>query len=157
MRTRLERQAARFAQRAHKGQRDKSGKPFVGHPARVALALREHGEVAYAAGFLHDVVEDTIVELDTLAAAGFPTAVIEAVDLVTRTSDQTYWAYIDRIVASGNKTAMLVKLADIADNSRPERNSSILDAGERGRLTKMVQTRYVKAQALVTAALEGAS
>ena len=75
--------AARFAATAHAGQtRKASGGPYVTHPLGVAaiLAAAGHGGDAdlLAAACLHDVLEDTPVAPDELAAA-FPPRVCELV------------------------------------------------------------------------------
>jgi len=65
--------AAAFARDAHQGQvRRITGKPYITHPARVAsrVAILEgryenHCQLV-AAAFLHDVVEDTSVQLRTI-------------------------------------------------------------------------------------------
>ncbi|HHW69587.1 MAG TPA: HD domain-containing protein, partial [Tenericutes bacterium] len=55
--------AKKFAIEAHKGQVRKSepDKPMIIHPINVANILKEYGfdENVIAAGYLHDVVEDT--------------------------------------------------------------------------------------------------
>lgn len=66
----LVRKAAGFAQNAHQGQLRKYNQaPYITHPARVA-ALTEKLEGAtpemVAAAWLHDVVEDTPVTLETI-------------------------------------------------------------------------------------------
>ena len=48
--------AIEIAARAHAGQTDKGGAPYVLHPLRVMLQLRD--PVAQIAAVLHDVVED---------------------------------------------------------------------------------------------------
>jgi hypothetical protein len=69
---------------------------------------------------LHDVVEDTWMNLDLLRAYGFPDTIIDAVDAITqRPGEETYEEYIRR--CGRNKLAALVKLADLDDNSDPVR------------------------------------
>ena len=57
-----------LAFRLHKGQFRVSGDPYIIHPVAVANLLKEIGASpkVIAAGFLHDVVEDTNVSLDQL-------------------------------------------------------------------------------------------
>src|SRR5436305_8342205 len=62
--------AFRFAERAHAGQQRRSGEDFIHHPFGVAKICAElHlDEQAIAAALLHDVVEDTDVELTDVQA-----------------------------------------------------------------------------------------
>lgn len=55
--------AFEFAYQLHQGQYRKSGEPYICHPVAVAGLLRDlgGGSAMIAAGFLHDVVEDTPV------------------------------------------------------------------------------------------------
>jgi GTP pyrophosphokinase len=57
--------AFNFAYQLHEGQYRKSGEPYIAHPIAVAGLLRDLGgdKAMIAAGFLHDVVEDTEVTL----------------------------------------------------------------------------------------------
>lgn len=50
-------EAARLLAEQHLGQEDKSGKPYILHPARVAERMNAPEEKVV--GWLHDVVEDT--------------------------------------------------------------------------------------------------
>ena len=63
-------QAKEFAIKAHEGQRRKSDKekPMIIHPINVAMILKKYGfdDNVIAAGYLHDVVEDTKYELDDI-------------------------------------------------------------------------------------------
>lgn len=109
-------EAARLvATAAHAGQVDKGGAPYIEHPAFVADRVRELGgdEAAVAAGWLHDVVEDTRFTLDALASV-FPESVMGAVDALTRRDGEPYFDYVER--ARGNEAACLVKISDLEHN-----------------------------------------
>ncbi len=62
--------AAHLATETHKGQIRKGspGAPYINHPARVALRLAQlgHRPEIIAAGFLHDVLEDTDTRRETI-------------------------------------------------------------------------------------------
>ena len=66
----VEEKALNFAIKAHKGQVRKSepDKPMIFHPINVGQILKEYGfdENVVAAGFLHDVVEDTKYTFDDI-------------------------------------------------------------------------------------------
>ena len=84
--------ALRTAAEAHRGQtRKASGLPYITHPVAVAMILLQHGfddEQTLAAALLHDVVEDTPLTADDLAAR-FPPPVVEFVAYLTeRKEDQ---------------------------------------------------------------------
>ena len=69
MSSELVNQAKRFAEKAHKGQvRKLDSEPFMNHPTNVAAMLDAAGldEIVVAAGYLHDVIEDTMVSADEL-------------------------------------------------------------------------------------------
>src|SRR5947208_1224118 len=59
-----------FAAKAHEGQQRRSGEEFINHPFGVAKILTElHlDEQTIAAALLHDVVEDTDVEIEEIRA-----------------------------------------------------------------------------------------
>ncbi|MGK7878644.1 MAG: bifunctional (p)ppGpp synthetase/guanosine-3',5'-bis(diphosphate) 3'-pyrophosphohydrolase [Crocosphaera sp.] len=60
--------AFNFAYQLHEGQTRKSGEPYIAHPVAVATILRDLGgdKAMIAAGFLHDVVEDTDVTVEEI-------------------------------------------------------------------------------------------
>mgnify|MGYP000526751098 CR=1 FL=1 len=62
------RKAYDVAAEAHASQRRKSGEPYIIHPLGVATILSQLqlDELTLAAAFLHDVVEDTEISLDSL-------------------------------------------------------------------------------------------
>ncbi|MBB1502835.1 HD domain-containing protein [Propioniciclava sp. MC1683] len=105
---------------AHAGQVDKAGLPYIEHPRRVAarVAAQTADPDALAAAWLHDVVEDTAVGLDELRQLGFNERVLDAVDALTRRPGEGD-AYYRRVAA--NPIALMVKRADIADNTDPVR------------------------------------
>jgi (p)ppGpp synthase/HD superfamily hydrolase len=109
--------ALQIAAKAHEGQKDKEGLPYVLHPIRVMA--RVEGEEAQIVAILHDVVEDTTVTLDDLQAAGFSEPILAAMRCVTHRKDQSYASYV--IGCKANPIARQVKLADLADNTRLDR------------------------------------
>lgn len=110
--------AIQIAVTAHAGQVDKQGQPYILHPMRVMLSVPD--DEARMAGILHDVVEDTSVTHDDLRKAGFSEAVLEAVRCLTRTPGGPYADYVVR--CKRNAIARAVKLADLSDNTRLDRN-----------------------------------
>ncbi len=104
--------AIALAAKAHEGQVDKAGAPYILHPLRVMLRVKTIEERITAV--LHDVVEDTSVTLDILRAEGFSEAVIEAIGAVTKRPGEDYSAFVLR--AAANPIGRKVKLADLADN-----------------------------------------
>ena len=139
-------EAARLvATAAHAGQVDKGGAPYIEHPAFVADRVRWLGgdEVAVAVAWLHDVVEDTAVSLDALAAV-FPAGVVEAVDGVTRRQGEGYEAFVARAAAGAR--SRLVKLADVEHNldvSRLPGGGVDLSDADRSRLARYERARGV--------------
>lgn len=110
--------AERLATIAHEGQRDKSGAPYIEHPRRVAARVAEVGPgAAVDAAWLHDVAEDTRVTLADLARYCEPET-LAVVDMLTRRKGEGE-RYYERVRT--NRTALLVKLADVLDNTDPAR------------------------------------
>jgi len=103
------------------GVTDKAGVPYWTHCQRVAERLMDPTEDERLAALLHDVVEDTAITLEDLRARGYAPAVVEIVRLVTRDRSLEYLDWVRTIIASGNRSAMKVKLADNQDNADPER------------------------------------
>ncbi len=77
--------AYRYAERAHAGQKRKSGEPYFTHCVAVASILAEMNMDAetIAAGLLHDVAEDSDISIETLRAK-FGSAIAKMVDGVTK-------------------------------------------------------------------------
>lgn len=109
--TPLTNRAMRIAYRAHAGQVDKCGTPYVFHPYHLAEQM--HDEISTCVALLHDVVEDTPVTLDELARE-FPSEVICALRLLTHDPGAPYLDYV-RALAK-DPIARAVKRADLMHN-----------------------------------------
>ena len=131
--------AMKLCYEAHKDQVDKSGLPYVFHPAHVAEQMTDEATTIVA--LLHDVVEDTDYTLEDLAAEGFGKEILEAVALMTHEDDVPYLDYVAKL--KDNPIARAVKLADLAHNSDLSRIGEV-DEETRERLEK-----YKKAMALL--------
>ena len=108
--------AMKLAYRAHQGQTDKSGIPYIFHPMHLAEQMDD--EFSCCVALLHDVVEDTDVTMEELKAI-FPPEVTDAVALMTHAYGVDYFDYVRAIKA--NPIARKVKLADLAHNSDQSR------------------------------------
>lgn len=104
--------ALEIACKAHNGQVDKGGNPYILHPIGVALNCNTQQEKIVA--LLHDVVEDTPITIEDLRMAGFANGIIDAVKCLTKTEGEEYKDFIKRV--STNKLATQVKIRDLKDN-----------------------------------------
>ena len=93
------------------------------HPIRIMLSLEN--EDSRIVAVLHDVVEDTDVELVDLQSEGFSIQVLDALSLLTHVDGVDYDEYVERL--SHNPIAREVKLADLKDNMNIRRLSKIRD------------------------------
>lgn len=112
-----------LAVKAHWGQKDKAGAPYILHP--LAVMLRMNNEIEMMAAVLHDVIEDTDWDLDRLRDAGYPEMVLNAVDSLTKRETEDYDAYIERVRC--NPLARKVKIADVEHNMDIRRIAEIGD------------------------------
>ncbi|MEU8134998.1 phosphohydrolase [Streptodolium elevatio] len=135
--------AVAIARRAHEGQLDKGGKPYIAHPLRVMRAVEAEGEWHQMAAVLHDVIEDTDVTAADLHGAGCPNPVVAAVIALSKLPGEPLEAGMAR--AAADPIALVVKRADIADNCSEARL---------GQLDEVTQTRLRAKYALSVALLE---
>ena len=108
--------ARALATKAHEGQTDKAGLPYITHPERVALRM-ESPELQVI-GWLHDTVEDTPIALQDIEGA-FGPETAAAVDAISRRDGEKWSDYLDRVAA--NPMARQVKISDLIDNSNLSR------------------------------------
>ena len=120
--------AYELADAAHDGQKRASGEHYIEHPIAVAriLADMEMDRQTIAAALLHDVVEDTVVTSEEVAAR-FGPEVAQLVDGVTKLTQIPYQSKEDAQVENLRKMFMamakdirviIVKLADRLHNMR---------------------------------------
>ncbi|MBX9917662.1 MAG: HD domain-containing protein [Nitrosomonas sp.] len=111
----------------HAGQTDQTGKPYANHPQRVAHNVRrlfpDCSDDVVMAALLHDVIEDCGISETDLRQKNYTETCIKIVSLVTKNPEdkRNYDEVIDNLVASGNREAMMVKIADNMDNLHPRR------------------------------------
>ena len=121
-----------IATKAHEGQQDKAGAPYLLHLMRVMLKGRNEKEKI--CGILHDLVEDTPWTFDMLEKEGFAPAIIEALRCVTKQSeDEPYADFIARVKTS--QLAIAVKIHDLEDNMDIRRMQEVTEK-DRLRLNK---------------------
>ncbi|MFD3955914.1 MULTISPECIES: HD domain-containing protein [Streptomyces] len=137
-----------LAAAAHAGQVDKIGVPYIEHVRAVAAGLVPFGDHLVMAGLLHDVIEDTDWTAEQLREAGVPAHVVSLVEAVTNERGVPYEEKVARITGRG-RDAVLLKVADNAHNSHPERTVKLSEE-QRTRLA----TKYRAARDILWPAVE---
>lgn len=143
--------AVRFALDAHAGQLDSGFTPYIQHLMGVWSKVRNASMTTQIAALLHDTVEDTDVTLNQIED-NFGTDVKDVIAILTHNKTTPYAAYIEAIALSGNRAAMLVKLADLQDNMSADRLQRLPESSV-AYFTKRAQTKYAPARARLLDAL----
>ena len=108
-------EAVAIASTVFRNKRDLDGNPDILHSLAVGTAGQTKNEKIV--GFLHDVVEDSDVTFEDLDEYGFSAEVLEALKLLTHDKKRmSYDEYVRAIIASGNSTAINVKINDLRNN-----------------------------------------
>lgn len=113
---------------AHKEMRRKSGEPYIYHPLEVALVCVEEiglGTTSIVSALLHDVVEDTDLELEDIERE-FGTKVAQIIDGLTKISGVFEYGSSQQaenfrkmlLTLSDDVRVILIKLADRLNNMR---------------------------------------
>jgi guanosine-3',5'-bis(diphosphate) 3'-pyrophosphohydrolase len=122
------RRAYLFSALHHRGQKRANGEPYLVHPLAVAdiLADMRLDEVSVSTGLLHDVVEDTLVDLDTLRSY-FGDEITYLVDGLTKIAQISNLSKEEQQAENVRKMVLamitdvrvvLIKLADRLHNMR---------------------------------------
>lgn len=120
--TKLTRLASKIAYKAHEGQADKAGVPYIFHPIHIAEQM--DNEESCIVALLHDVVEDSNITLEDLSKY-FNEDIIEALRILTKEENDDYVEYIKRVKT--NKLATKVKLKDLEHNMDLTRLDEVTD------------------------------
>jgi hypothetical protein len=117
-----------LAEVAHNRQKDKLKRPYREHVLAVGDALADFDEDIQIAGYLHDIAEDTPITRQALLDMGVSERAVEIIERVTKRlhdNPDDYQAGI-RFIAEDHD-ATLVKIADNAHNSLPERVKALAE------------------------------
>jgi (p)ppGpp synthetase, RelA/SpoT family len=135
--------AYNYAEKAHAGQKRKTGEPYFIHPCAVVDILVDMGSdvATLCAAFLHDTIEDTFVTTDDIKRE-FGAEVLELVEGVTKLDRLKFVSHEDEQAENLRKMffamakdyrVIIIKLADRLHNMRtldavkPDRQKEISD------------------------------
>ncbi len=139
----LIRKAYLFSALHHKGQKRASGEPYLVHPLEVAYMLADMrlDEASVATGLLHDVVEDTLVDLKTIRSY-FGDEITHLVDSLTKIahisdlSKEKQQAENVRKMVLAMTTDVRVVLIKLADRLHNMRTMQFLKPEKRARISQ---------------------
>lgn len=117
-----------LAEVAHNRQKDKLKRPYREHVLAVGDALADFDDDIRIAGYLHDIAEDTPITRQALLDMGVSERAVAIIERVTKRlhdDPDDYQAGI-RFIAEDHD-ATLVKIADNAHNSLPERVKALAE------------------------------
>ena len=135
--------AYEVAEKAHAGQKRKSGEPYITHPVAVATILAELGMTpqTLAAALLHDTVEDTDYSLERLRG-DFGDEIALLVDGVTKLDKLQYGdaaqaETVRKMIVAMSKDirVLVIKLGDRLHNARTWKYVSANNAARKAKET----------------------
>ena len=137
--TKLTRLASKIAYKAHEGQTDKAGVPYIFHHIHIAEQLDSDESCVVA--LLHDVIEDSDITLEILSKY-FNDDIITALRVLTKKENDDYVMYIKRVKT--NKLATKVKIKDLEHNRDLTRLDEVTDKDRKRSLKYWQAIRYLE-------------
>jgi (p)ppGpp synthase/HD superfamily hydrolase len=137
--------ALEIATQAHAGQKRNNGNgvDYITHPIAVAENAEKMfwskyaddyvdgvdaiARKIYIVGVLHDVIEDTSVNLAEISKQFPDTHILQALSMLTRREGTTYYDFIKIIATEGSILALIVKIEDIKHNMSDLKEGSLKD------------------------------
>lgn len=108
-----------FVKKAHEGQVDKNGCPYINHLVSVYMiaATKYKLGIDYQhAALLHDVIEDTETTMDDLIKMGYSPVTLNAVNYMTVVKPATAMENIHAIISQADTNIIKLKMADNEHN-----------------------------------------
>ena len=137
--TKLTRLASKIAYKAHDGQTDKAGVPYIFHPIHIAEQM--DSEESCVVALLHDVIEDSDITLEILNKY-FNDDIITALRVLTKKENDDYVMYIKRVKT--NKLATKVKIKDLEHNRDLTRLDEVTDKDKKRSMKYWEAIRYLE-------------
>lgn len=137
--TKLTRLASKIAYKAHEGQTDKAGVPYIFHPIHIAEQM--DSEESCVVALLHDVIEDSDITLEILSKY-FNDDIIAALRVLTKKENDDYVMYIKRVKT--NKLAAKVKIKDLEHNRDLTRLDEVTDKDRKRSMKYWEAIRYLE-------------
>lgn len=137
--TKLTRLASKIAYKAHEGQTDKAGVPYIFHPIHIAEQM--DSEESCVVALLHDVIEDSDITLEILSKY-FNDDIIAALRVLTKKENDDYVMYIKRVKT--NKLATKVKIKDLEHNRDLTRFDEVTDRDKKRSMKYWEAIRYLE-------------
>lgn len=137
--TKLTRLASKIAYKAHEGQTDKAGVPYIFHPIHIAEQM--DSEESCVVALLHDVIEDSDITLEILSKY-FNDDIIAALRVLTKKENDDYVMYIKRVKT--NKLATKVKIKDLEHNRDLTRLDEVTDKDRKRSMKYWEAIRYLE-------------
>ena len=142
-----------LAEVAHNRQKDKLKRPYRDHVLAVGDALADFDDDIRIAGYLHDIAEDTPMTRQALLDMGVSERAVDIIERVTNRLHENPDDYASGIrEIAEHHDAALVKIADNAHNSLPERVQALAEKWP----DKPPVTKYRDARPVLYAAVDAA-
>ena len=121
--------------------KDRGGSPYIEHLLYVSSQVS--GKNAKVVALLHDIIEDTMITKEDLLWMNFPQSIVDSVLLVTKREEEIYEEFIERLIQSNNKDALMVKKANMEHNMDLSRIPMVTEEDQK-RVEKKYKPNYQK-------------